>query len=124
MKIKQRKRTLVIKNLRSAYISYQKTKSVYFKSRPLPPLVTPLPKTVHTFFYFQGLRGGITQCLPPRTLVPAKIDIVLFRSPTTWTWKAWHGTKIYEQWQGPKKIARVNNLVKCGREWWHNYTKQ
>jgi len=38
MKIKQRKCTVVIKNLRSAYISDQKTNSVYFKLRPLPPL--------------------------------------------------------------------------------------
>jgi len=30
MKIKKRKRTAVIKNLRSAYISDQKTKLVYF----------------------------------------------------------------------------------------------
>jgi len=52
MKIKQRKRTVVIKNLRSAYISNQKTKSVYFKLRPLPPLVTPLPNTVYACFYF------------------------------------------------------------------------
>ena len=37
MKIKQRKRTVVIKNLRSAYISDQKTKSLYFELRPLPP---------------------------------------------------------------------------------------
>jgi len=37
MKIKQRKRAVVIKKLRSAYISDQKTKSVYFKLRPLPP---------------------------------------------------------------------------------------
>jgi len=55
---------------------------------------------------------------------PATIDIVLFRSPATWTRKAWHGTKIYEQWQGPKKRARANNLVKWDRGWWHKYTKQ
>jgi len=53
MKIKQRKRTVVIKNLRSAYISDQKTNSVYFKLRLLPPLVTPLPNTVYTFFNFR-----------------------------------------------------------------------
>jgi len=52
MKIKQRKRTVVIKDLRSAYISGQKTTSVYFKLRTLPPLVTPLPNTVSTFFDF------------------------------------------------------------------------
>jgi len=38
MKIKQRKRTVVIKNLHSVYVSDQKTKSVYFKLRPLPHL--------------------------------------------------------------------------------------
>jgi len=42
-------------------------------------------------------------------------DFVLFRSPATWRRKATHGTKIYEQWQGPKKRARVNNLVKWDR---------
>jgi len=35
--------------------------------------------------------------------------------PATWTWKAGHETKIYEQWQGTKKRARVNNLVKWDR---------
>jgi len=30
---------------------------------------------------------------------PTTNDIVLFRSPATWTRKARHGTKIYEQWQ-------------------------
>jgi len=40
---------------------------------------------------------------------PATNDIVLFMSPATWTWKAGHETKIYEQWQGTKKRARVNN---------------
>jgi len=38
MKIKQRKRTVVTKNLRSAYMSDYKTKSVYFKLKPLLPL--------------------------------------------------------------------------------------
>jgi len=33
---------------------------------------------------------------------PTTNDVMLFRSPTTWTRKAGHGTKIYEQWQGPK----------------------
>jgi len=55
---------------------------------------------------------------------PTTNDIILSRSPTTWTRKARHGTKIYEQWQGPKKRARVNNLVKWDRQWWHKYTKQ
>jgi len=49
--------------LRSAYIGDQKTKPDYFELNPLPSLVTPLPNTVHTFFYFQGLRGA--QCPPP-----------------------------------------------------------
>jgi len=44
--------------------------------------------------------------------------------PTTWMRKARHATKIYEQWQGPKKRARVNNLVIWDREWWHKDTKQ
>ena len=30
---------------------------------------------------------------------PTTNDIVLFRSPATWTWKARCGTQIYEQWQ-------------------------
>jgi len=34
---------------------------------------------------------------------PTTNDILLFRSPATWTRKARHRTKIYEQWQGPKK---------------------
>jgi len=42
----------------------------------------------------------------------------------TRTRKARHGTKIYEQWNGPKKRVRVNNLVKWDRVWWHKYTKQ
>jgi len=46
-------------------------------------------------------------------------DIVLFRSPATWTRKARHGTQIYEQWQSPKKKARVSNLVKWDRGWCH-----
>jgi len=29
-------------------------------------------------------------------------DLVLLRSPATWTRKTRHGKKIYEQWQGPK----------------------
>jgi len=58
MKIKQRKRTVVIKNLRSAYISGQKTKSVYLKLRSFPPSVTPLPNTVCTFFIFRVWKGG------------------------------------------------------------------
>jgi len=43
-------------------------------------------------------------------------NIVLFRSPATWTRKTRHGTKIYEQWPGPKKRARVNKLLKWDRE--------
>jgi len=33
-------------------------------------------------------------------------------------------TKIYQQWQGPMKRARVNNFMKWDRGWWHAYTKQ
>jgi len=47
--------------------------------------------------------------------MPATNDIVLFRSLATWTWKAEHETKIYEQWQGTKKRARVNTLLKWDR---------
>jgi len=43
-------------------------------------------------------------------IAPTANDIVLFRSPATWTRKARHRTKIYEQWQGPKNRGRVNNL--------------
>jgi len=64
MKIKQRKRTVVIKKLRSVYINDQKTKSIYCKLRPLPPLVTPLPNTVYTFFRIWG-PGAMAQCPPP-----------------------------------------------------------
>jgi len=56
--------------------------------------------------------------------MPTTNDIVLFRSPAAWTRKARHGTKIYEQWQGTNKGARVNNLVKWDRGWWNKYTKQ
>jgi len=45
-------------------------------------------------------------------IMPVTNDIILFRSPAIWTWKAGHETKIYEQWQGTKKRALVNNLVK------------
>jgi len=55
---------------------------------------------------------------------PTTNDIVLFRSPATWTRKARHGNKVYEQWQSPKKSARVNNLAKWARGWWHKHTKQ
>ena len=64
MKIKQRKRTVVIKNLHSADISDQKTKSVYFKLRPLVPLITPLPNTVYAFFIFR-VWGGPWHSGPP-----------------------------------------------------------
>jgi len=55
---------------------------------------------------------------------PTTNDIALFRSPATWTLKARHGTKIYEQWQGPKKRVRVKKVVKWDRAWWHKYTEQ
>jgi len=35
----------------------------------MSPIVTPLPNTVYTFFYFQGLRGGMAQWPSLRTLV-------------------------------------------------------
>jgi len=38
---------------------------------------------------------------------PAMNDNVLSRSLATWTQKNWHGTKIYEQWQGPKKEPKL-----------------
>jgi len=34
---------------------------------------------------------------------PTTNDIILFRSPATWTWKARHETKIYEQWHAQRK---------------------
>jgi len=51
-------------------------------------------------------------------------DIVLFRSPATWTRKARQARKICEQWQGPTKRARFNNLMKWDHGWWHKYAKQ
>jgi len=54
---------------------------------------------------------------------PTTNDIVLLRSSATWP-EARHGTKIYEQWQGPKKRAQVNNLVKWDRGWWNKHTKE
>jgi len=54
---------------------------------------------------------------------PTTIDIILFRALATWTRKARHGTKIYEQRQGRNNRARVNNLVKWDRGWWHKHTK-
>jgi len=55
---------------------------------------------------------------------PVANDIAYFRSHAAWTRKARHGTKIYEQWPGPKERARVNNFVKWDRGRWHKYTKQ
>ena len=52
MKIKQRKRAVVIKNLRSVYTSNQKTKSVYFKLRPLPHLSYATAEYCLYIFYF------------------------------------------------------------------------
>jgi len=52
MKIKQRKRTAVIKNLRSAYISDHKTKSVCFKLSLLPPLSYATAEYYLYIFYF------------------------------------------------------------------------
>jgi len=52
MKIKQRKRTVVVKNLRSVYISDQKTKTIYFKLRPLPHLIYATAEYCLYIFYF------------------------------------------------------------------------
>ena len=52
MKIKPWKRTVVIKKLRSVYISDQKTKSVYFKLRPLPRLSYAPAEYCLYIFYF------------------------------------------------------------------------
>jgi len=37
--------------------------------------------------------------------------------------QTWNENTVYEQWQSPKKRARVSNLVKWDRWWWHKYTK-
>jgi len=55
--------------------------------------------------------------------MPTTNDFVLFRSPATWP-EARHETKIYEQWQVPKKKAWVNNLAKWNRGWWNKHTKK
>jgi len=65
MNIKQRKRTVVIKKLRSAYISDQKTKSVYFKLRPLPPLSYVTAEYCLYIFLFLGSEGGAMAQCPP-----------------------------------------------------------
>jgi len=46
------------KSLRSAYISEQKTKSVYFKLRPLPPLSYATAEYCLYTFLFLGSEGG------------------------------------------------------------------
>jgi len=69
MKIKQRKRTVVIKNLRSAYISNQKTKSVYFKLRPLPPLSCATAEYCLYIFLFLGSERGPWHSGPPPYVV-------------------------------------------------------
>jgi len=63
MKIKQRKRTVVIKKLRSAYISEQKTKSVYFKLRPSLRYATA--EHCSSIFLFLGSEGGGHVTVPP-----------------------------------------------------------
>jgi len=65
MKIKHRKRTVVIKNLRSVYISDQKTKSVYFKLRPLSPLSYNTAEYCLCIFLFLGSEGGPLHSAPP-----------------------------------------------------------
>ena len=52
MKIKQRKRAVVIKIMCSACVTDQKTKSVYFKLRPLPPLSYATAEYCLYIFYF------------------------------------------------------------------------
>jgi len=71
MKIKQRKRTVVIKNLRSVYISDQKTKSVYFKLRPLP-LSYATAEYCSYIFLFSGSEVGHGTVPALRTLVIAR----------------------------------------------------
>jgi len=65
MKIKQRKHIVVIKNLHSAFISDQKTKSVYFKLRPLPPLSYATAEYCLYIFLFLGSEGGPWHSGPP-----------------------------------------------------------
>ena len=55
---------------------------------------------------------------------PTTNNIVLFRSPAKWTRKVRHGSKTYEEWQGPKKRVGVSNLVKWDWWWWHKHRKQ
>jgi len=69
MKIKQRKRTVVIISLRSAYISDQKTKSVYFELRPLPSLSYVTAEYCLDIFLFLRSEGGPRHSAPLRTLV-------------------------------------------------------
>jgi len=65
MKIKQRKLTVVIKKLRSAYISGNKTKLVYFKLRPLPPFCYATAEYCLYISLFLGSeRGAMAQCPP------------------------------------------------------------
>ena len=54
--------------MHSAYISDQKTKSVYFKLRPF--IVKPLPNTIYTLLFWESEEGHGTVA-PLRTLVPA-----------------------------------------------------
>ena len=69
MKIKQRKRTIVIKNLRSANISDQKTKSVYFELRHLPSLSYVTAEYCLYIFLFLRSEGGPWHSAPLRTPV-------------------------------------------------------
>jgi len=79
MKIKQRKRTVVIKNLRSAYISDQKTMSVYFKLKPLPPLSCTTAEYFLYIFLFSGSEGGVWHSGPLRTLVSTVPKFLCFQ---------------------------------------------
>jgi len=73
MKIKQRKRTAVIKNLRGAYISDQKTKSVYFKLRPLPPRWLRHCRILFKHFLLLGSEGGAWHSAPLHTLMAVTV---------------------------------------------------
>ena len=79
MKIKQWKRTVVMKkSLRSAYISEQKTKSVYFKLRPLPPLSYATAEYCLYTFLFLGSEGGMAWCVPAGICLLHVYQVVIY----------------------------------------------
>ena len=69
MKIKQRKRTVVIKNCVVRKSVTRKQSQFILNWGPCPSLVSPLPNTVCTFFIFRVWGGAMTQWPPLRTLV-------------------------------------------------------